>query len=84
MGNISTDLHKTYRKEIVMIKEQNDKKRHKIYDRAQKLKNTEIESLRKKLEMKEKQRETSFKKLVKNQNKKMHSVSVKRQAKQDQ
>lgn len=58
-------------------------KRKRAFERAVKIKNGEIEQIRCKLELKEKQRETSYKKLVKQQSESFKTQSVKRREKRE-
>lgn len=58
-------------------------KRKRAFERAVRIKNGEIEQIRCKLELKEKQRETSYKKLIKQQSENIKTKIVKRQQKQE-
>ena len=59
-------------------------KRRRIFEKAQRIKNSELQHLREKLERREKQREQSFTKKLKDQKHKLQSKSVKRQLHQEQ
>ena len=75
------NVGETQRNELSSTKEQNDTKRKKIFEKALKIRSSDIENIRSKLDLKEKKREDCFKKTAKDNHEKFVSKSVQRQMK---
>ena len=81
LRNSTMNPSNTQRNEFNKIKLQNDNKRKQIFDKAMKIRTSDVESIKHKLDDKEKKRENLFKKTAKENHEKFVSKSVQRQNK---